>query len=80
MLRREKTTPVNLFDQLFQCEANVIPQPEQDILRIQLLGLANYVMDRTLLPLVGEFNVTTTKYSGIDLMLYYENSPEKPLE
>ena len=77
---QEKNNARKLLGQLFQCEANVIPQPEQDILRIQLLGLANYVMDRTLLPLIGELNETATKFPGIDLMLFYESSHGKPLE
>ena len=36
----------------FQCDADVIPQGGQGLLRIQLLGFANDVSDRALLPLI----------------------------
>ena len=69
-----------LLGKLFQCEANVIPQPEQGLLRVQLLGLANDASDRALLPLIKELNDTATQYPGTDLTLFYEISLRKPVE
>ncbi len=69
-----------LLGKLFQCEANVIPQPEQGLLRVQLLGLANDASDRALLPLIKELNETAAQYPGTDLTLFYEISLRKPVE
>ena len=76
----KKPNARKLLGKLFQCEANVIPQPEQGLLRVQLLGLANDASDRALLPLIKELNETATKYPGTDLTLFYEISLREPLE
>ena len=69
-----------LLSKLFQCDANVIPQPKQGLLRVELLGLANDASDRALLPLIKELNETATKYPDTDLTLFYEISLRQPLK
>ena len=53
-------------------DANIIPQPDEEILRIQLLGLGGAACDRMLMPLIEELNATATIYPGTELRLVYE--------
>ena len=76
----KKQNARKLLGKLFQCDANVIPQPGQGLLRIELLGLANDASDRALLPLIKELNETATQYPATGLTLFYEISLRKPVE
>ena len=69
-----------LLGKLFQCDANLIPQPEEGLLRVELLGLANDASDRALLPLIRELNETATKYPRTDLTMFFGISLRQPLE
>ena len=51
-----------LLRALLTCDANIIPDPAQGILRVQLLGLGSDACDRMLAPLVAELNATRTIY------------------
>ena len=57
---------------LLTSDANIIPQPDEGILRIQLLGLGSAACDRMLMPLIEELNATATIYPGTELRLVYE--------
>ncbi len=74
----KKQNARKLLGKLFQCDANVIAQPEQGLLRVELLGLANDASDRALLPLIKELNETATKYPETDLTLFFEISLREP--
>ena len=68
----KKPNARRLLRALLTSDANIIPQPAQGILRIQLLGLGSDACDRMLAPLVEELNATRTIYPGTDLRLVYE--------
>ena len=70
--------PRRLLRALLTSDANIIPQPAQGILRIQLLGLGSDACDRMLAPLVEELNATRTIYPGTDLTLVYELAGDPP--
>ena len=59
-------------------DANIIPQPDAGILRIQLLGLGSDACDRMLAPLIEELNATRTLYPGTELRLVYELAGDPP--
>ncbi len=71
----KKTNARKLLSRLFQCEANIIPQPEKGRLRIQFLGMASNSVDRSLLPLIEELNATLTQFPDTNLTLFYELAP-----
>ena len=56
----KKRNARKLLRQLFQCEANLIPQPERGLLRVQFLGLASDCTDRAMPPLIEQLNATRT--------------------
>ena len=72
---RKKPNARKLLSKLFESETNLIPQPEQGLLCIQLLILASEIIDRALLPLIDELNATRTQFPGTELTLHYELSP-----
>ena len=76
----KKRNARKLLSQLFQSEANLIPQPERGLLRVQFLGLASDCTDRALLPLIVELNATRTQFPGTELTLFYELSPAGSFE
>ena len=65
---------------LLTSDANIIPEPAQHILRIQLLGLGSDACDRMLAPLIEELNATRTIYPGTQLRLVYEMAADSPLD
>ena len=74
----KKPNARRLLRALLTSDANIIPQPAQGILRIQLLGLGSDACDRMLAPLVEELNATRTIYPGTDLTLVYELAGDPP--
>jgi hypothetical protein len=74
----KKPNARRLLRALLTSDANIIPEPAQDILRIQLLGLGSDACDRMLAPLVEELNATRTIYPGTDLRLVYELAGDPP--
>ena len=75
----KKPNARRLLRALLTSAANIIPEPAQDILRIQLLGLGNDACDRMLAPLIEELNATRTIYPGTELRLVYEMAADSPL-
>ena len=74
----KKPNARRLLRALLTSDANIIPQPAQGILCIQLLGLGSDACDRMLAPLVEELNATRTIYPGTDLRLVYELAGDPP--
>ena len=68
----KKPNARRLLRALLTSDANIIPQPDEGILRIQLLGLGSAACDRMLVPLIEELNATATIYPGTKLRLAYE--------
>ena len=68
----KKPNARRLLRALLTSDANIIPQPDEGILRIQLLGLGSAACDRMLVPLIEELNATATIYPGTKLRLVYE--------
>ena len=58
--------------ELFQADADIIPDHERGILRVRLLGGADNAADASLAPLFEELNRTETFYPGTNLRLVYE--------
>jgi hypothetical protein len=74
----KKPNARRLLRALLTSDANIIPEPAQDILRIQLLGLGSDACDRMLAPLIEELNATRTIYPGTELRLVYEFAGDPP--
>ena len=76
----KKPNARRLLRALLTSDANIIPEPAQHILRIQLLGLGSDACDRMLAPLIEELNATRTIYPGTQLRLVYEMAADSPLD
>ena len=76
----KKPNARRLLRALLTSDANIIPEPAQHILRIQLLGLGSDACDRMLAPLIEELNATRTIYPGTQLTLVYEMAADSPLD
>ena len=76
----KKPNARRLLRALLTSDANIIPEPAQDILRIQLLGLGSDACDRMLAPLIEELNATRTIYPGTELRLVYQMAADSPLD
>ena len=76
----KKPNARRLLRSLLTSDANIIPEPAEGILRIQLLGLGSDSCDRMLAPLVEELNATNTIYPGTELRLVYELAGDPPPE
>ena len=74
----KKPNARRLLRALLTSDANIIPQPDEGILRIQLLGLGSDSCDRMLAPLIEELNATCTIYPGTELRLVYEFAGDPP--
>jgi hypothetical protein len=74
----KKPNARRLLRALLTSAANIIPQPDAGILRIQLLGLGSDACDRMLAPLIEELNATCTIYPGTELRLVYEFAGDPP--
>ena len=75
----KKPNARRLLRALLTCDANIIPDHEHGILRVQLLGLGSDACDRMLVPLIEELNATVTIYPGTELRLAYELAGDPPL-
>ena len=68
----KKPNARRLLRALLTSDANLIPEHDRRILRVQLLGLGSDACDRMLVPLIEELNATRTIYPGTDLRLVYD--------
>ena len=76
----KKPNARRLLRSLLTSDANIIPDPANGILCIQLLGFGSDASDRILAPLVEELNATNTIYPGTELRLVYELAGDPPPE
>lgn len=61
-----------LARQIFQSEANLIPDPQANTLTVEIHGLSTPRDDAALEHLCAELTATETKYPGTDLRLIYQ--------
>ncbi len=74
----KKPNARKLLAALMTADANILPDPENGILRVQILGLASNAADQALLPLIDQLNQTETVYPGTSLRLVYEMAGTSP--
>lgn len=58
--------------ELFQADADIIPEPENGILRVRILGTASDAGDAAIAGLLDELNRTRTAFPGTGLRMIYE--------
>lgn len=61
-----------LLQGLYNTEADILPDEENNRLRIRVHGASRPAANKSLRKLFGKLNETKTKYPGSDLTLYYE--------
>ena len=61
-----------LLQDLFVTEADILPEPEKQLLRIRVHGASKPAANRALLRLIEQLNATPMLYPGTDLRLVYE--------
>ncbi len=74
----KKSNARKLLAALMTADANILPDPGNGILRVQILGLARNAVDQALLPLIDELNQTETVCPGTSLRLVYEMAGTSP--
>ena len=68
----KKPNPRKALQALFNADANMVPDHDRGVLKIQILGLGSNCVDRALKPLLDELSATETEYPGTNLKLVYE--------
>lgn len=67
-----KQRPRRPLAELFRSEADIVPDPENAILRVRILGTASDAGDAAIAGLLDELNHTRTIFPGTGLRLVYE--------
>ena len=67
-----KPTPRRHLRAMLSSDADIIPEPENGILRVRILGTASNACDNALASLIDELNQTRTIYPGTKLRMIYE--------
>ena len=67
-----KTRPRRPLAELFRSDADIIPDPENGILRVRILGTASDAADAAIAGLLDELNRTRTAFPGTALRMVYE--------
>ena len=65
--------------ELLQADADIIPEPDNGILRVRILGTASDAGDNAIAALLEELNQTRTVFPGTRLRMRYElpqNGPD----
>ena len=70
--RGDGQRPKKILRSLFNADADIIPEPENGILRVRVLGLPNNAADATIARLFEGLNETETIYPGTKPGLVYE--------
>ena len=60
------------WEQIFQQSPDIIPDPENGVLRVRILGTASDAGDAAIAGLLDELNRTRTVFPGTDLRMVYE--------
>jgi hypothetical protein len=61
-----------LLQDLFVNDADILPEPENGLLRIRIHGASRPSADRSIAGLLEQLNITELCYPGTNLKLYYE--------
>ena len=67
-----KRRPRRPLAELFRSEADIVPEPENGVLRVRILGTASNAGDAAVAGLLDELNRTGTVFPGTGLRLVYE--------
>ena len=62
---------------LLQADADIIPEPENGILRVRILGTASDAGDNAIAALLEELNQTRTVFPGTSLRMVYESPADE---
>ena len=65
-----------LLAALLTADANILPDHDKKLLRVQILGMASNATESALLPLIEQLNETRTVFPGTDMRLVYELAGE----
>ena len=68
----KKQRPRRNLRALLQADADIIPEPGNEIVRVRVLGTASNAGDNALAGLLHELNQTRTKFPGTNLRMVYE--------
>ena len=69
----KKPNARKLLQSLMTADADILPDPDNRVLQVRLLGLGNDAQDRHIAPLLDELNATETIYPGTDLRMVFTN-------
>ena len=67
-----KTRPRRPLAELFRSDADIIPDPENGVLRVRILGTASNAGDAAIAGLLDELDRTRTVFPGTGLRMVYE--------
>ena len=67
-----KRRPRRALAELFQSEADIIPDAKNGVLRVRILGTASNAGDAAIAGLLDELNSTRTHFPGTDMRMVYE--------
>ena len=67
-----KQRPRRPLAELFQSDADIIPEPENGVLRVRILGTASDAGDAAVAGLLDELSQTRTVFPGTNLRMVYE--------
>ena len=59
---------------MMTADADILPDPDNRVLEVRLLGLGTDAQDRHIAPLLDELNATETVYPGTNLRMVYTSS------
>ena len=71
-MQGKKTNARKLLSAVMTSDADILPDPDNEILRVRLLGLGSDSCDRALEVLIDELNKTNTIFPETNLRMVYE--------
>ncbi len=71
-MQGKKTNARKLLSAVMTADADIVPDSENAVLRVRLLGLGSDCCDRALKALLAELNETHTIFPGTNLRMVYE--------
>ncbi len=71
-MQGKKTNARKLLSAVMTADADIVPDSENAVLRVRLLGLGSDCCDRALEALLAELNETHTIFPGTNLRMVYE--------
>ncbi len=67
-----------LLAALMTADANILPDHDKGIIRVEILGLANNATEQSLLPLIEQLNHTRTVHPGTNVTMIYSIDKASP--